>query len=514
MTIKLAVKKWINDILGRGVYRRYQEREKRKQRVIGQLFSLSVLISAVFYIVWCMFQANMQYWYMTVPFILTEFVFLFLFLLWTNVLWNKRFHRPEGPPVETKNYSVDIFIPVCKEPLDIVENTMIGATSIDYKNKTVYLLDDGGDDALIGLSEKYGITYIRRPTHEHSKAGNFNYALQQSHGDLILAIDADQVAKPEFIKSIIGYFSIPKIGFVQTEQNFILPKDDPWGNADKVFYRVMQPGKDYDNAAISCGNGCMYRRSAIESIGGFSTWNLVEDLHTSLKLHGKKWISVYHGIAYTKGTAPQDVLTQSKQRWQWSVDSLRMIFWDSPLKYKNLSWAQRLQYFHFGFNYIAFGLCLPIFFIIPIWALFTHHFMLSTPLWKYVLARLPYFILYAISNKIITDKIHSFKVFQAQAGLFHVYLHALITALLSKNRVPKYTVTRKVAIMPNFFSRLFKCLPHIAFVVFAILSVIFGILTIHDDIWFLLVNAFWALWVVALLWRFIALSLFPKLFTK
>jgi cellulose synthase (UDP-forming) len=512
--MKNIISDWINDVRGKKVYKRFDEQRRRKSRVTGQIFSLAVSLAAIYYLSWCFINARWEYWYMAVPFLVTEFLFLILFLLWSNVLWAKRHHRPEGPLLEKKNFSVDIYIPACGEPVDIIQKTLTAALSIDYENKKVYVLDDNEDDNLRSLCSQLHAEYIRRPTHEGRKAGNLNYAMKATSGDLILAIDADQIVKPEIINSIIGYFTIDPIGFVQTKQSFNLPKDDPWGNADEVFYKVMMPGKDYDNAAISCGSGVMYRRKALDSIGGFSSWNLVEDLYTSLLLHCKGWRSVYHDTGYTEGTAPRDVISHSKQRWQWAVDSQRMFIWNNPLFKKGLGFYQRLQYFHTGFHYIVFGLFLPVFFMLPIWALFTHHFMLREPFWYYIAARAPYFLLYVISNKIITEKLHTFKVFQAQAGLFAVYFNAFFAALFSKNKLPQYTVTQKVATRQRFRTRLSKCMPHIILITLSIASGIYGIMTIKNDFWFLFINLFWASWTVSILWRFPALSLFPKRFIK
>lgn len=512
--MKKIILDWIADIRGKKAYKRFKEQEKRKNRVTGQLFSLAVSLAAIYYLSWCFINARWDYWYMAIPFLLTEFAFLILFLLWSNVLWAKRHHRPEGPLLEKKDLSVDIFIPYCGEPIDTVQKTLNAAVSIDYANKKVYLLDDGEDDNIKSLCEQLNAEYIRRPTHEDRKAGNLNYALNVTSGDLILAIDADQVVKPEIINSIIGYFTISPIGFVQTKQSFKLPENDPWGNADEVFYKVMMPGKDYDNAAISCGSGVLYRRKALDSIGGFSSWNLVEDLYTSFLLHSKGWRSVYHDTGYTEGTAPTDVISHAKQRWQWAVDSQRLVLWDNPLFKKGLGFYQRLQYFHTGYHYIVFGLFLPVFFILPIWALFTHHFMLQEPFWYYIAARAPYFLLYLISNKLITDKLHTFKVFQAQAGLFAVYFSAFVAALFSRKELPKYTVTDKTAREQKIRTRFFKCMPHIILITLSIASGIYGIMTIKNDFWFLVINLFWASWTVSVLWRFTALSLFPKWFIK
>ena len=479
-----SVNAWVDDLLGRKEYHRYLELETRKNRLWGQLLSILNIICAAIYITWCFYVANWQLWYIFIPFVMTEIAFFLLFLLWANLLWNKRYHKPLG--LDNKpDLDVDIFIACCGEPLDIIERTLAAASRIDYQRKKIHILDDAGQQQVMQLAEQYSCNYIARPTHENRKAGNLNYALRLTNADLLLALDADQVPQPEIIDRIIGYFSLPHIAFVQTAQSFELPENDPWGNSDEVFYKVMQSGKDYDNAAISCGSGVMYRRKALEEIGGFSEWNFVEDLHTSMLLHDRLWKSVYHGVAYTRGTAPNDALGNLKQRWQWAVDSLRMFFWDNPLRHKGLTVYQKLQYLHFGYNYIVFGLFLPIFFIIPVWALFTHKFMLDAPIWHYLVARAPYFLVYIFTNRLLTEKVHSFKAFQAQAGLFGAYFDAIFTALKARHSIPKYTVTSKLPLRHGIFSRIYCCLPHILISILALAAIVWGASTIKDDYWFL-----------------------------
>lgn len=506
-------KDWVDDLLGRKEYHRYLEKETRTSRIQGQLLAIANTGCALFYLVWCLLHANWSVWYLFVPFFVTEVAFFILFILWGHLLWNKRHHAPAGleRPVDL---SVDIFIPCCGEPLDIIERTVTAATLLSCQKKIVHILDDGAQENVRELAERLGVNYIRREVRENRKAGNLNHALALTSGDLILALDADQVAAPEIIDRIISYFSLPYIAFVQTPQTFDLPENDPWGNSDEVFYKVMQPGKDYDNAAISCGSGVIYRRKALEEIGGFSTWNLVEDLHTSMNLHDRCWKSVFHEVPYTKGTAPVDPAGNLKQRWQWATDSLRMFFWDNPLFRKGLTIDQKLQYFHFGYNYLVFGIFMPIFFVLPIWSLFTHQFMLNASPLTYLIARFPYFCVYILTNQLLTDKIHSFKSFQVQAGLFGAYFNAVITALRAKNTLPHYTVTSKKALQGNFLSRLYCCLPHIIISCGAVAAIIYGMLTMKDDFWFLAVNIFWCIWVIVVLSRFIGLSLFSRMFIK
>ena len=504
---------WVDDLLGRKEYHRYHEKETRKTRIQGQLLAILNTACALFYLGWCLMHANWNAWYFFIPFFVTEVAFFILFILWGHLLWNKRHHAPAGLD-RPMDLSVDIFIPCCGEPLEIIEQTVKASALIAYQNKKIYVLDDGCQENVRQMAERHAVNYICRNSGQDRKAGNLNYALAHTSGDLILAIDADQVTSPEIIDRIIGYFSLPHVAFVQTPQSFKLPENDPWGNSDEVFYKVMQPGKDNDNAAISCGSGVMYRRNALEEIGGFSTWNLVEDLHTSMNFHDRCWKSVFHEIPYTKGTAPVDPAGNLKQRWQWATDSLRMFFWDNPFFRKGLSLYQKLQYFHFGYNYLVFGFFLPIFFVLPIWSLFTHQFMLDAPPLNYLLARLPYFCVYIFTNQLLTDKIHSFKAFQVQAGLFGAYFDAVITAIGARTTLPHYTVTSKKAFQGGFLSRLYCCLPHVLISGLSVAAIVYGMLTIKEDFWFLAVNVFWSVWVIILLSRFIGLSLCPRVFVK
>jgi cellulose synthase (UDP-forming) len=241
----------------------------------------------------------------------------------------------------------------------------------------------------------------------------------------------------------------------------------------------------------------------------------VEDLHTSYRLHDRGWRSVYHNTPLTRGTAPEEVVSQTQQRWTWAVDSMRVLFWDCPLKHKALTWPQRLQYFHFGYYYITIGVFLPvIIFIVPQWALFSYNFVLTIPPLVYLGARLPYLILQSVSDKLLTNKAVSFKSNQAQASLFAVYFDAIRVALLSKNKVPQYVVTRKIAGHDPFGRRLRKCLPHIVVMSVSLASIVYGLATIHNDPWFLAVNILFASLCFAYLWKFVVLSLWPKLLVK
>lgn len=335
--------------------------------------------------------------------------------------------------------SVDIFLPVVNEPLSIFECTLKAATAIEYTRKVVYVLDDGSRAEIKKLAQKYGANYLARTSHTHRKAGNLNFGLAHSHSDFILVLDADQVAKPAIIKDILGYFqSDARLAIVTLRQHFDVPKND--FNHDTLFYQHMQAGKNADNAAISCGSGAFYRRSALKEIGGFQTWNIVEDLYTSYVLHAHGFVSLYINKPYTLGLAPQDLSGIYQQRGTWAVDTLRLFFRRSPLFFKGFTLRQRLHYFEIGWTYVVSAIAIPIIFILPIVTLYLNIHIISDER-TYVLLRIPsllpiLYLYYSLSG-------NNFSTSQFWASFFPVNMKALVLAVLPVT--VKYRVTSKLA---------------------------------------------------------------------
>jgi cellulose synthase (UDP-forming) len=90
---------------------------------------------------------------------------------------------------------------------------------------------------------------------------------------------------------------------------------------------VVQPARDADGCAVAVGSAIIYRRSALDAIGGFAAWNVVEDLSTGYQLNCAGYQVRYVERALSIGLAPTDLANIYKQRGTWAIDTLR---WSSP----------------------------------------------------------------------------------------------------------------------------------------------------------------------------------------
>ncbi|MDJ0783130.1 MAG: cellulose synthase catalytic subunit [Desulfosarcinaceae bacterium] len=427
--------------------KRYLAIEDRPRVRKAQAFSILTLLSGCAYLVWVILHLNHQTPVMGAFFLTAEVACLALFLL-TGARSIRLRHKPlEGLPLD-RSYAVDVFITTAGEPVNIVGKCMHAAAAIDWPQADlrIYLLDDANVPELKRLAGRLGIQHLSRLdaglTRENAKAGNLNFGLRHSAGELVLTLDADQAPKANILRALVGYMKFEELGFIQSAQHFYLPMGDPFYNGDHVFYGTMQKAFDESNSVVSCGSGVLYRRRALEDIGGFVEWNLVEDLATSYEIHARGWKSFYYPHALTRGLAPWDINGVYHQRSQWALDTFRLFIWDNMLFKKGLTLPQKMGYLSIPLAYLCSGFVFPVFFIIPLWGYITGEYVIhGNVLWFFCL-RLFYFLMMAGGLNYMFDQNHPGKQFQMLFGIFPVYAISFVRALFyPKGRKPAYRVT-------------------------------------------------------------------------
>jgi len=422
--------------------RRYLDLTDRSRRLWAFAFSLLTLVLGFAYLVWLGRLAFRNRELQALFFLGAEVLsFLLLFLLALDV-WHRRGHRPEGL-AGGPSLSVDVFVPCCGEPLEVVRTTLRAIKEIEYPVLEVFVLDDGASPQLEALAQSLGFHYLSRPAAglglKDSKSGNLNFGLSRSRGELILVLDADQVPVPEIVSRLAGFFQLPRVGYVQSKQVFFLPEGDPFYNADQIFYETLQLSNDQANAVISCGSGVMYRRQALKDLGGFATWNIVEDFTTSYDLLSRGWKSIYFPYPLSRGLAPASLPGVYRQRFQWCLDAMRLFFWDNPLFKPGLNWRQKSHFLIVMLSYLASGLVFPIFYSIPLVVYCYGQSILLGHEFGYLLLRSAYLAATVLMFRFLFFRQEAFKQFKMLCSLFPVHALAILSALVyPPGRKPHY----------------------------------------------------------------------------
>jgi cellulose synthase (UDP-forming) len=428
-------------------YRRFGDERDRGRRLRAQGLVFFTIFTGLSYLCWVVTLLNWRHPVVAGAFLTAEVACFLLFVFASAGAWRLRF-KPVHTSLTPSTAAVDVLVTVCGEPVNVVERTLAAVRDIEWNGRReVYVLDDGGSDEVEALAEKYGATYRSRQKENRpradAKGGNLNFGLEVSSGDYVLTLDADQVPVPSILNRLAPYLRLPKVAFVQSKQSFLVPADDPFYSQDQVFYDALQPAFDANDTVISCGSGVLYLRAALEDIGGFATWNLVEDLTTSYELHTRGWKSLYYPYPLAVGLAPDSIAAVCKQRGQWAFDTMRLFFWRNPLLRKTLSWPRRINYFVIGFSYLVAGFAAPLFFAVPIWSYITGEAVLVGRELDFARWRTFYFLAMTLALRWLFRGHQPGNQFQMLVGLFPVYMVNSIRALWYRRNKPAYHVNNQ-----------------------------------------------------------------------
>lgn len=406
--------------------------------IYRQFLVVTFFIVAFWYLYWRLGTFNNEAMFFSVSLYVAEIYGLFGAML--HVFMVARLTRREPMPV-IEGKTVDVFIPTINESTDLLRKTIIAARNMDYEHVT-WLLDDGHRPEMKKLAEEYGVRYLSRATNEHAKAGNLNYGLENSHGDFICIFDADHCPQQNFITNTIGYFADKNVAFVQTPQDFynLDSFQHRQGKNNKglwteqsLFFRVIQRGKDYWNAAFFCGSCAIVRRSSLESIGGFATGTLTEDLHTSIRLHKKGYRSIYMQQSMAYGIAPSNVEPFLSQRVRWGQGAMQVWKKEGILTGKGLTIAQRLNYLASVLTYFD-GWQKGLFYLAPVIVLTTGIMPIEAINREFLLHFIPYYLLsYFMFEEVGRGYGKMFYIEQYNFARFAAFAHATLALFGTKS---------------------------------------------------------------------------------
>jgi cellulose synthase (UDP-forming) len=387
--------------------------------------------------------------------------------------------RVEKAPAEWRMYlqerpvAVDVFITTYGEELETIRRTVTAAVAMQGRHDT-YVLDDGKSDEVRDLAAELGARYIRRLSSNGAKAGNINHALSLTKADFFVVFDADFVPKPMFLHETVPFFAADDVAFVQTPQVYgnlhsVISKGA--GYMQSVFYKFIQPGRNRFNAAFCVGTNVIFRRSAIDAIGGIYSDSKSEDVWTSLMLHEHGWRTVYIPTELAVGDTPETVEAYTKQQLRWATGGFEIMLTHNPFSRKrNLTLDQRLQYQVTATHYLT-GIAPLLLILVPplqIYFDLTPMNLTITPLqWA-----LYYAGFYVMQILVAFYTLGSFRwqVLLLAAVSFPIYTRALINALFRREQ--KWHVTGQKGAFRSPFAFM---VPQVLFFQFLLITTLVGV---------------------------------------
>ena len=319
-------------------------------RRIGQLFYAALIQAVASVLVWTVTAAmtsglatstEIAWGILIFAQVLLLTVMLIDGLELTEVVFRRRFDRwfePAQGPIPTDAPKVSIHVPCYNEPPHMVMQTLDALARLEYPNFEVLVIDNNTkDEAVWRPLEAYcaqlgaRFRFFHLPNWPGYKAGALNFGLDQTCPDaeFVAVIDSDYQVTPDWLAGTIPFFENPRVGFVQSPQDYrewedsVFKRMINWEYAG--FFHIGMVQRNERNAIIQHGTMTIIRKTALEEVGRWGEWCITEDADLGLRLFEHGYESVYMSHSFGKGLVPDSFSGYKTQRFRWAYGALQIM---------------------------------------------------------------------------------------------------------------------------------------------------------------------------------------------
>jgi cellulose synthase (UDP-forming) len=260
---------------------------------------------------------------------------------------------------------------------------------------------------------------------------------------LVAIVDCDHVVDPDFLEATLGHFDDDdRLAFIQTPQYYAngYERGVPgaaWAQ-QTLFFGAIARGKDGLDATFCCGTNVVFRRAALDDVGGFPTHSITEDFELSIDLHERGWRSAYLPQVLATGLGPEDMASYVTQQLRWARGCLSAL---PRILRAKLPIRQRSQYLLSALYWLS-GWTILIYMAFPVVRILLGVqplANLTAP--EFLLHFAPYFLVGLTAAALAGRGSYTFSALALAASSFWVFITASV--LTATRRKASFKVTPK-----------------------------------------------------------------------
>ena len=302
--------------------------------------------------------------------------------LWGGPLRRAFRPAPEGGPGDGPK--VSIHLPICREPPDMVIETLAALGRLDYADFEVLVVDNNTEDERLwrpvaafcrALGPRFRFFHLG--AWPGFKAGALNFALRHSdpNAEIVGVVDSDYRVERNWLKALVPLFADPGLSLVQAPQDYrdgaasLFKRFCFWEYAG--FFHLGMVRRNEHNAIIQHGTMTLLRRAAVEAAGGWAEWCICEDAELGLRLNERRLETAYVRHSFGRGVLPDSFAAYRQQRFRWAYGAMQIIRRHARQvltgRQGTLTGGQRYHYLAGWLPWMADGLHLAVSLIALLW---------------------------------------------------------------------------------------------------------------------------------------------------
>ncbi len=239
---------------------------------------------------------------------------------------------------------VSIIVPAYNEEL-CIQATIRSLLKVDYSNYEVIVVDDGSTDETLkraSMMQGYhqGVLVQVISTPNGGKCMALNMGIAHASGEFIAVIDSDSTVAPDTFSAAVPWFRDPWIGAVAGRVE-VLNKVNLLSRLQHLEYarglNLHRRAQGFVSmVGIVPGPIGIFRRKALEDVGGYDCDTYAEDCDLTVKLLLAGWKIKYEPMAVSNTEVPEELFPLIKQRYRWNRGLLQVL-----RKYRKYLFASR-----------------------------------------------------------------------------------------------------------------------------------------------------------------------------
>jgi len=224
--------------------------------------------------------------------------------------------------------SVSFIVPV-RDGCAVIGRLIQALLNLDYPSqKTDVVLAVGcSSDNTLEICREYAKRFPSKirlipQSMSDGKASALNQGLEHVKGEIVAVFDSDSVPSPDLLRKAVRYFGDSSVAAVQG-RNLAINADQNLltrivSYEEAIAFQIHLQGRENLHRFVPLtGSCCLFRKSAIESIDGWDSKSLSEDLEMSVRLFHSGHRIRYAPDVWSYQENPSKVTELTSQRLRW-----------------------------------------------------------------------------------------------------------------------------------------------------------------------------------------------------